>query len=240
MRKEWYLLIDLFFYFLFPFVIWETCRQFINDYLAIILSVLPGIVYSLYRLFHSMELNFTRMFLLANIIGELIVNLFSGSALQLLWNLAFYSLGLAILYLVSCFINKPLFLYFALDILVTQGYDRNITKEMLKETNSLSILKIMTITNSINQLSYAILLMLMISIKGIEAYSYSMIMEQILNLAVSVISVCGFYFIYKNINEIKLVHQIKSHGPRRKKVPKLSYLWVPNHYESNYFFLSNQ
>lgn len=144
------------------------------------------------------------------------------------------------MYLVSCIINKPLFLYFALDILVTQGYDRDITKEMLKETNSLSILKIMTITNSINQLSYAILLMLMISIKGIEAYSYSMIMEQILNLTVSVISVSGFYFIYKNINEIKLVHQIKSHGPRRKKVPKLSYLWFQNHYESNYFFLSNQ
>jgi hypothetical protein len=240
MRKEWYLLIDLFFYFLFPFVIWETCRHFINDYLAIILSSLPGIFYSLYRLFHSMELNFTRIFLFTNIIGELLVDLLSGSALQLLWNAVFYSFGLALLYLVSCFINKPFFLYFAFDILVSQGYDRNITMEMLNETNSFNILKIITFANTFNHLSYALLLMPMISKKGIEAYTDSLIIDQILIFIMSAVSVVGFFFIHKNLNEIKLVHQMKSHSPRRKNVSKLAYYWFPNHYEKNYFFLNKQ
>jgi hypothetical protein len=240
MRKEWYLLIDLFFYFLFPFVIWETLRQFINDYPAMLLSSLPGIVYSLYRLFHSKELKFTRIFLFTNIIGELLVEILSGSALQLLWNSAFYSLGLAFLYLVSFLINKPLYLYFALDILVSQGHDRNIMKGMLIETNSLNILKIITFANTFNHLSYALLLMPLISIKGINSYSYSLMIDQILIFIMSAISVVGFFFIHKNINEIKLVHQIKSESPRRKMVPKLSYLWFQNLYEISYFFLCNQ
>lgn len=240
MRKEMNLILDLFFYFLFPLVIWKMCRPYFNDYLAIILSYMPGIIYSFYRLFHSRGLNFTRVFLFINIVAEMAVVLLSRSSIQVLWNSAFYSIGLAFLYLTSCFIHKPIFLYFALDILVLQGYDREITKGMLKETNSLNILKLMTVINSIDNLLYALLLIQSISKNGIEAYSYSIIIDQTLSLVISGISVIGFILLYKNIDEIKLVHQMKSNSQRRKKRPIVSFNWYYKHYEFNYFFLSNQ
>lgn len=239
MRKEMDFLLDIIFYFLLPLAIWETSRLLVHDYAAIIFSSLPKVIYSLYRLFALKEFNFTRIFLFITILAGLSIDLFSGSALQVLWNSAFYSFGLASIYLISSLTNTPLFLYFALDVLVQQGYDKVLTQNRLFEKSSLNILKLLTISNAVNHFVYAFFVMQMASKEGIESYSMIMIIDQLLDFLMSGISVIGFVFIYKHLNEIKLADKIKSHSVKRKSPVCCNY-WYLYNYERNYCFLSIQ
>ena len=143
MIKQVNLLFDIVFYFAMPILFWEISRVYFSDYVSILISSLPGISYSIYRFLQTNGANFTRLFLFLNILIGLFIDLCSQTALQLLWNDAYYSLGLCIVYLTSCLFRKPLFFYFALDILVLQGYDRKLTKEILLKKGALLTLRIM-------------------------------------------------------------------------------------------------
>src|SRR5213595_2070357 len=107
MIKQLNLLFDIVFYFAMPILFWEISRVYFSDYISILISSLPGISYSIYRFLQTNGANFTRLFLFFNIFIGLFIDLCSGSALQILWNDAYYSLGLCISYLISCFFRKP-------------------------------------------------------------------------------------------------------------------------------------
>ena len=72
-------------------------------------------------------------FVILNLTAGFLVDFLSGSVLQLLWNNVFNSVALVLIYSVSLATGKPLYLYFALDLIVKQGYDRRITKELFFE-----------------------------------------------------------------------------------------------------------
>lgn len=237
MRKDLHLLLDILFYFALPIFCWEIGREYLPDYIAMIFSSLPGIIYSFLRLIKTGTLNFTRTFLLINIISGLFVDLLSGSALQLLWNNAFYSLFLCLLYASSCVFNKPLFLYFSLDILERQGYDRSLTKELLFEKRGLRILKMLTFFNGIREFVYALLLINLLTKYGVEIYTVSILTEQLFNFLMSGICIIAFIYLYKLLNEIVSVKKLG--GPLRKKVVRLSIQWLHFHLERCYFFISN-
>jgi len=44
-------LLDFVFYFGFSLLIWNTCRPLLGDYLAMLLSTFPGILYTVYTLY---------------------------------------------------------------------------------------------------------------------------------------------------------------------------------------------
>jgi hypothetical protein len=237
MPKDFHLLLDLLFYFVFPILCWEIGREYLPDYIAMILSTLPGVSYSFFRFLKSNELNFTRKFLLFNILAGLFIDLLSGSALSLLWNNAFYSLGLTLAYLISCFFNKPLFLYFSLDILVEQGYDRRLTKELFFEKGALKSLKTLTLLNGIREFIYALLLISLISKYGVEIYSLSILIDQFFSFLMSGVTITIFIYLYKHLNEI--VSMKKMGRPARKRPVRLLANSLYCHFERCYFFIYN-
>ncbi|MDP4083146.1 MAG: VC0807 family protein [Bacillota bacterium] len=237
MRKDLGFLWDIVFYFLLPIILWEIGREYLPDYIAMIISSLPGIFYSFQRWFQTGKLYFTRVFLLINIVAELSIDLLSGSALQLLWNTAFYSLVLCFIYLVSCILNKPLFLYFSLDLLVQQGYDRQLSKEVFVEKAALSVLKKLTFINGLRELIYAMTLMHQIKIMGVGVYTFSILLDQLFTFLISVISMIGFIYLYKLLNEIKLVKKI---GKPARGMQKRAFIhWCYFYFERCFFFYSN-
>lgn len=234
MEKKWHLLLDIFFYFFLPIFIWEIGRGGISDYVTMILSSFPGIAYSFFRFLHTKSsLNFTRLILLLNILIGLIIDLCSGSALQLLWNDTFYSLSLCVLYLASCFFHKPLIFYFALDILALQGYDRKLTKEILLKKESQRVLRTISVMNGIREFIYTITVMKGLSKYGVEIYTFSIWLDQLLSFTMSVISVAGFFYINRFMNQIVSVKK----NTLRKQSLKLPGKYYYYYFESSYFFL---
>lgn len=233
MPKNLTLLFDVLFYFILPIFCWEVLRVYLSDYLAILISSFPGIGYSIYRYLQTKALSFTRLFLLINIISGLLIDLLSRTALQVLWNDAFYSLGLSVLYLGSCFLFKPLLFYFTLDILVLRGYDRKLTKEILLTKEALRIFRITTLMNSIREVIYASFLLMLIPKYGVEMYTYSIIFDQLFSFLMSGVSLIAFIFLHRLIHEIVTVNKYSS----RKRFSKARGLDYYFYFEGSYFFL---
>ena len=53
-----------------------------------------------------------------------LVDLLSGSAIQMLWNSVWLGFVFTVVYLVSMLVRKPLALYFAVDFAYLQGFPR--------------------------------------------------------------------------------------------------------------------
>ena len=92
-----------------------------------LLSTVPGILYTLFR-FNLTEFNFTGIFIILNLSFGVLLDVLSVSAQQLQWNNVFYAIALAIIYLISYFLKKPIHLFFTLDIMV-QRVSKTITKK---------------------------------------------------------------------------------------------------------------
>ena len=210
------LIVDFVLFLIFPLVFWELCREVVGDYPAMILSTLPGILYSFYRFKSNGKLNFTGICIILNLTAGLLVDLLSGSGLQLLWNNVFYSVALLFIYSVSFSTRKPLYLYFALDLLVKQGYDRKITNELFFEKNTYKLFQLMTLIYCANELIYIVCLSGWIMKYGVEAYRLDIILEKSLDIVLSGTSLAIFFFINQTLNQITPVKNMASAKLRRK------------------------
>jgi len=231
------LIVDFVLFFFFPLVFWELCREVVGDYPAMILSTLPGILYSFYRFKNNARLNYTGICVILNLTAGLLVDLLSGSALQLLWNNVFYSAALLFIYSVSVAARKPVYLYFTLDLMVMRGYDRKVTKELFFEKKTHKLFQLITLIYCANELIYILCLSTWIMKYGVEAYRLDIILVSSLNTMLSIASLAAFFFIHQAVNEITPVKKIAIAQPRRKLLSISSY-WTSFHFEWAYFYFS--
>ena len=231
------LIVDFVLFFFFPLVFWELCREVVGDYPAMILSTLPGILYSFYRFKNNARLNYTGICVILNLTAGLLVDLLSGSALQLLWNNVFYSAALLFIYSVSVAARKPVYLYFTLDLMVMRGYDRKVTKELFFEKKTYKLFQLITLIYCANELIYILCLSTWIMKYGVEAYRLDIILVSSLNTMLSIASLTAFFFIHQAVNEVTLVKKIAIAQPRRKLLSISSY-WTSFHFEWAYFYFS--
>jgi hypothetical protein len=231
------LLVDFVLFFIFPLAFWELSRDIIGDYPAMILSTLPGILYSLYRFNDTGKLNYTGICVILNLTAGLLVDILSGSALQLLWNNVFYSASLLLIYSVSMAARKPLYLYFTLDLMALRGYDRKTTKALLFEKKTYKLFQLITLIYCVNELIYIVCLSRWILKYGVEAYRFDILLDKSLNIILSGASLAVFFFIHQAVNEITPVKKIAITKPRRKLVSLSSY-WTSFHLERTYFYFS--
>nr|WP_302466781.1 VC0807 family protein [Heyndrickxia camelliae] len=232
------LIFDVFLFFLFPLVCWETCRGLVGDYPAMILTTIPGIIYSLYRFKNNQKLTFTGLFVILNLIVGLLLDLLSGSALQLLWNNIFYSLTLLFIYLISLIFKRPLYLYFALDLMTLKGYDRKITKELFFEKKIYKLFKLTTIIYCINELIYTFCLIQWILKYGVEAYRLDIILDNILNMFLSGTSFVVFIIIHLRVNEITPVKNIALKKARERSIYSIQAYSKSINFERVFFYFS--
>jgi hypothetical protein len=231
------LIVDFVLFFIFPLVFWELCREVVGDYPAMILTTIPGILYSFYRFKNNASLNYTGIWIILNLTAGLLVDFLSGSALQLLWNNVFYSAALLFIYSLSVAAKKPLYLYFTLDLMAMDGYDRKITKELFFEKKTYKFFQLITLIYCANELIYIVCLSRWIMKYGVEAYRLDIILDKSLDIVLSGISLAIFFLIHQAVNEITTVKINAIAKPRRKLQSKSSYR-TSYHFERAYFYFS--
>jgi hypothetical protein len=132
---------DVIFYLIFPIVIWNIGKDYIGDYYAMLISSVPGIIYSVIRFILLKKVNLFGVFIISNLLVGTLIDVLSGSALNLLWNNVYYSYFIGSLFIL---INRPLALYFALDFVELQGRDRENMKGIFYQKRILTIFKLIT------------------------------------------------------------------------------------------------
>ncbi|WP_174612723.1 VC0807 family protein [Virgibacillus ihumii] len=117
-------LLDLVFYVVFPYIIWEYGRDPFGDYAAMLISTIPGFVYTIYRFVLEKQFNITGIFIISALALGTTVDLLSGSAEQMLWNGVYLGLFYVVIHFVALMIKRPFALYFAIDFAYLQGHAR--------------------------------------------------------------------------------------------------------------------
>ncbi|MEN1969239.1 VC0807 family protein [Lentibacillus sp. N15] len=118
------IILDLLCYGVIPFLIWKYVRDFTGDYWAMLLSTVPGFIYTAYRFIKERQFNIAGLFIISSLVIGTTVDLMSANAENMLWNQVYLGYGFAFIYLLSMVIRKPLGLYFAVDGAYLQGYRR--------------------------------------------------------------------------------------------------------------------
>lgn len=121
---------DIIFYAIIPFFIWTYGKEPLGDYTAILLSTVPGFIYTIYRFIKEKELNIAGLFVITSLFISTAVNLLSTSADSMLWNQIYLGFGTCIIYLKSMVIRKPMALYFMVDIAYLYGDPRGFSKKL--------------------------------------------------------------------------------------------------------------
>ncbi|TMN22005.1 VC0807 family protein [Lentibacillus cibarius] len=126
------MILDLICYGAIPFLIWNYGREPLGDYTAILLSTVPGFIYTVYRFIKEKQLNIAGLFVITSLFISTAVNLLSTSANNMLWNQVYLGYGFGVIFLISTIIKKPLALYFAVDVAYLQGYSRKDSRKLYK------------------------------------------------------------------------------------------------------------
>ncbi|WNS75901.1 VC0807 family protein [Bacillus sp. DTU_2020_1000418_1_SI_GHA_SEK_038] len=199
--KKYIVLLDIIFYVVFPLAVWNLGREWFGDYLAMILSTVPGILYSLYRFFELKKINFFGIYLLTNLIITFLIDVLAGSALQLLWNNVIYSYILGAVFFGTIIVKKPIFLYMALDLTEMQGQDRSVMKSLFFRKKILTIFSWITAGFALKFVILASIKTWLIQQYGVEAFDKGIILRQVLNWGFTIVSLSGFYFINKELGK---------------------------------------
>ncbi|MCP8969632.1 VC0807 family protein [Ectobacillus ponti] len=190
-------ILDIVCYVVLPLVVWNLFRKPLGDYTAMLVTTVPGILYSVYRFKAEKRINFGGMFLLGNLIVTTLINILAGSALQMLWNNVFYLYGLGLFFLVSIFVKRPLFLYFALDVVELQGYDRKAVKAFFLEKKVYRLFVLITLVFALRDAGLAALKMQLIHQYGVDAFSKAIVLRQGLNWGMGIVAAIGMAYIFK-------------------------------------------
>jgi hypothetical protein len=191
---------DLIFFLFFPLVIWNFGREYTGDYYAMLLSSVPGIIYSIVRFMMVKKVNISGLFIITNLVLGTLIDVLSGSAIQMLWNNVYYGYFLGMLFLMTIFINKPIVLFFSLDFAELQGADRKSMKESFYQKKVLFVFKLITFGFAFREVLLASLKAWLIIKYGVESFDKGIIIRQVLSWGITAISVYGFIYIYKLLN----------------------------------------
>ncbi len=239
MRANLLLLLDITLYFMFPLLFWDFGRSYFGDYFTMIFSTVPGIFYTLYRFKMTEHFNFTGIFIIFNLVSGTLVDLLSMSALQLLWNNVFHSLAISMIYLTSCLLKKPIHLFLTLDIMVLKGYDQAITKKLFYEKKPLKLFNILTIFYCLGECTYALLMIKWISLYGVEAFHFEILLDNTLNVVMTGISILSFVYMDNMINDIVPVKKMMNNKHVRKNFLFSTTNWYKGPLERSYFYFCN-
>lgn len=192
---------DLICYIAFPLFIWNFGREIVGDYFAMLISSVPGIIYSFVRFYVTKAINFFGIFMISTLVVGTIIDVLAGSAIQLLWNNVYYAYALGVLFLFSILIKRPFVLYFFLDFAVLQGYERQASKKLFYQPKIYMLFCLITFAFAFRDILLASIRVWLIKEYGVEAFDKGIVLRQALGWTISGICILGYLKILKLIKE---------------------------------------
>ncbi|MFC7322753.1 VC0807 family protein [Halobacillus campisalis] len=208
--KNHFVLLDLIFYVVFPLAVWNLTRDPIGDYYAMLLSSVPGIIYTVYRFMALKKVNVFGLYMISTLVVGTLIDVLAGNAIRLLWYNVIYAYVLAGLFLLTIVIKKPIALYFALDFTELQGDDRAFNKRLFYQKKIYRIFSWIVAGFAFQNILSATLKAWLITEYGVEAFDKGIILRQVINWGLTFIIMAGFFYISKVINESpQLIEKVK-------------------------------
>lgn len=189
------ILFDLFFFVALPYIIWNFGREPFGDYVAMLVSTIPGIVYSIYRFILDKQFNITGLFVLGSLALGTTLDLLSGSAEQMIWNGVYLSLFYSFLYFVALLIKRPFSLYFAVDFAYLQGHARKDSRALFYQEGIFKWFQFIQVLFVIRGLFMAGLTVFLLKKYGIDGYGEMLIYKKISNWIFSGLIMGMFFYI---------------------------------------------
>lgn len=197
-------LIDLFIYLVVPLVIWNTCRSFLGDYLAMLLSTVPGIIYTLFTFFKEKQYSVTGLLILTTMVISGMMDVFSGSAQQMLWNMVYMNTGLVLLWCFTMVIKKPMAMFFFIDYSYLNGVPKSESRSLYMQKPFFRYFIFLTLFMTFRDLADIFLRIFLIHLYDVEGFNKIKVITQIWNMLTT------FMFVYGIILIIKQIHKHQS------------------------------
>ncbi|WP_044339767.1 VC0807 family protein [Rossellomorea aquimaris] len=205
-----FVLLDLLIYVAIPLFVWNIMRDYIGDYYAMLLSSVPGIIYTVYRFIEMKKVNTFGLFILVTLIVGTLIDVLAGSSIQLLWNNVYYAAALSLFFFFTMLFRKPISLFFGLDFAELQGYDRTFCKRLYYKKPLYRIFQFITLCFALRSGILAIVKAWLILEYGVEAFDKGIIIRQAFSWIMTGITVAGFIYIGKIIqNSPQLVKEVQ-------------------------------
>lgn len=210
MKNRKFIVLDLICYVAFPLMVWHLTRDWIGDYYAMLLSSVPGIIYTVYRFLALKKINVFGIYILATLIIGTLIDVLAGSALQLLWNNVIFAYVMAGGFIVTILIKRPISLYFALDFTELQGYNRSFNKRLFYKKKLLRIFNWIVVAFAFQDVLLATIKAWLITEYGVEAFDKGIILRQVINWGITFVIMGGFFYVGKVIeNSPELIEEVK-------------------------------
>lgn len=130
MKKK--ITLDIVFYLITPFFIWNYFRQGYGDYHAMLLTTLPGTVYTIYFFFKDKTYSITGLYMLFSLFLGRTMDIISNSAEGMLWNDIYLDIFYALFWSISIAIKKPMGMYMFIDYAYMRGYRRKDSERLYR------------------------------------------------------------------------------------------------------------
>lgn len=204
-----FIFLDIIFYIAAPLLIWNYGRELLGDYPAMLLSTVPGLIYTIYRFMMEKQFNITGLYIIGTMFISTTVNVLSGSAEQMIWNGIYLSLIFTFIHFITFFIKQPLALYFAVDLAYLQGWSRKHSTTLFFKKGIFRWFQIVQVIFIVRGLFLAGLKTLLLQTYGIDGYNQMLVYRQISEWFFGLL-ITGIY-IYTNV-------PIKKHFEEKKTV----------------------
>ena len=193
-------LIDLIMYLGIPLLIWNTCRPSLGDYFAMLLSTLPGVVYTVYTFIKEKQFSVTGLFILATMIIGCVMDIYSKTAHQMLWNYVYMNIGLVIFWCITMFAKRPMAMYFFIDYAFLRGFPKEHTRPLYRQMPFFKYFMFLTAFLALRDLSDVFLRIFLIHLYDVEGFNKIKIITQVWDTLTTFMFVYGIILIIKNIH----------------------------------------
>ena len=188
---------DLLFYIAIPLIMWNTLRESLGDYATMLLASVPGIVYAVFSFIKERRINFIGLFMLITLAIGTLIDILSGSALQMLWNNVYYGAFIGFVFIASMLVKRPIAYYFALDGGEMMGYERSSVKMYLSAKRTMIVLHLITFCYGLRSIIVAGVNVYLIRQYGVEAFDQGIVFKQIVTWTITIITAFGFLYVMK-------------------------------------------
>lgn len=148
---------DIAIYLVLPMAVWRLGEGHLPDYYLILLTGVPGIVYTVLTLAIRKKANFTGIFILTTMLLDSALDLLAGSVRNMFLYGFWQSVVMIVFYGVTLLIRRPVSLFFALDVAELQGYNRQTSRELYDQPRPRRILILITVLMGVKSLGFAII-----------------------------------------------------------------------------------
>lgn len=146
---------DVVIYLVLPVAVWRLGEGHLPDYYLILLTGIPGIIYTVLTLAIRKKANFTGIFLLTTMLIDSALDLLAGSVRNMFLYGLWQSVVMILFYAMTLLLRRPVSMYFALDVAELQGYNRQETRELYVSPKPWRLLKLITILMGLKSLGFA-------------------------------------------------------------------------------------